>query len=151
MLSGGLIMSAPVLVLAQGGVVTVSTGAAKGSIFGITYECAPKVALDTAGNPIKDKDGNTIMKYGECTFEDLVEAVKYVVNWASAFAISFSVVVIVYAGANYMMSGDNPGKRKQANQMLQKVAIGIALIVAAWVIVKLITSALGVSGISTLG
>jgi hypothetical protein len=89
---------------------------------------------------------------GECTFGDLWAAVQNVVNWATGFALSFSVVVIAWAGYNYLISGDNPSKRRDANRMLTKVVTGIVLMLAAWLIVKLITTALGVdTGISNLG
>ena len=79
---------------------------------------------------------------GECTFTDLIEAVKRIVNWGTIFAISFSVIVIAYAGALYLISGENAGRRKEANTMLLKVAKGLAFIILAWLIVTLITSGL---------
>jgi hypothetical protein len=125
----------------------VSTGQARGTFFGITYECNHLKNVTDAKGVSKD-----VPVPGECNFEDLVQAVLHVVNWGTGIALSFSVVVIAYAGANYMMSGDNPKKRSDANRMLQKVVIGIFFILCAWLVVKLITSALGVNtGISTLG
>lgn len=91
---------------------------------GITYECGDGI---TAGN---------------CSFDDLVAAVKKALDFGIKFALSFSVVVIAYAGYRYMISGDNPGERKKANEMLWKVALGIVYILAAWLIVTLITNAL---------
>ena len=82
---------------------------------------------------------------GECTFGDLIAAVKQIVNWATVFAISFSVVVIAYAGSKYMISGDNAGERKKANQMLIKVVLGFVYILLAWVIVNLVLSGLQVT------
>lgn len=88
---------------------------------GITYECG---------------DGKTA---GNCDFTDLVTATQRVVNIAVKYALFFSVIVIAYAGFRYMKSGDNPGERTKANEMLKKVAIGIAVIMSAWLIVNLIT------------
>lgn len=93
---------------------------------GITYECGDG---DDAGN---------------CTFGDLVAATKKVVDFGVKFTLFFSVIVIVIAGYNLMISGDNPGKRKEARDMLWKVAKGIAYILLAWLIVSLILSALKV-------
>ena len=92
---------------------------------GITYEC-----VDSAG------------VFGNCTFDDLVRAVERVIRFAILISIQLSVVVIAYAGYNYMMSGDNPKKRSDANQMLTKVAIGIFFMMAAYLIVTLIARAL---------
>lgn len=92
---------------------------------GITYECV---------------DSNGV--YGNCSFDDLIRAVKRVVNAGTVFALAFSVVVIAYAGFIYMKSGDSAGERSKANAMFVKVGIGIAAILGAWLIVKLITDQL---------
>ena len=95
---------------------------------GITYDCQN----ENPGQP----------KPGECTFQDLIKAVQKVVKWGTIFALEFSVVVIAYAGFTYMTSGNNPGKRAEANTMLKKVLIGIGFILGAWLIVTLITNGL---------
>lgn len=111
-----------------------SYGQSRGDIFGLTYEC-------TSGGA----------RAGECNFDDLIAATLYLVNWATGFALGFSVFVIAYAGFKYMISGDNASERKAANKMLSKVAIGIALIICAWLIVRLITGGLMVNtGITNL-
>ena len=96
---------------------------------GLTYECG---------------DGPTA---GNCDFADLMVAVKNVVNKGTLIALSLSVIAIVYAGFNYMISGDNPSKRGEANKTLMNVVKGIAFILAAWLIVTLITSALLRTGV----
>lgn len=97
---------------------------------GVTYECG---------------DGPTA---GNCTFDDLVAATQKFINYASLFAIAFSVVVIAYVGAEYMIYSDNPGKRATASKRLFSVLKGTVFILAAWLIVTLITKAL-VPGINT--
>ncbi len=87
---------------------------------GITYECVN----------------------GDCTFDDLLTATKNVTDFGRNIALEFSVVVIAIAGFKYMTSGDNPGERKKANQMFVSVAYGIFFVLAAWLIVHLITNAL---------
>lgn len=82
---------------------------------------------------------------GECTFADLIEAVKALVNWGTIFALQFSVVVLAWAGFKYMISGDNASERREANRLLTNVVKGIILIICAWVIVRLIITALGVT------
>ncbi len=94
---------------------------------GITYDCA-------------NENGNT--KYGECDFNDLILGTKKVINYAVTFALAFSVVIIAVAGFKYMISGDNASERSKANAMLKKVITGIVVIMAAWLIVTLITSQL---------
>ena len=86
---------------------------------------------------------------GECTFEDLIYEVQNVVTFGRNLALELSVIVLVIAGFRYMISGDKPDERKKANAMLLNVVKGIIFIIAAWLIVKLITSALLKSTIST--
>lgn len=81
-------------------------------------------------------------KPGECDWNDLISAVQKAVNWGATLAISISVVVVAYAGFVYMTSGGSPGERAKANKMFEKVAIGIFVILCAWLIVNLITSSL---------
>lgn len=91
---------------------------------GITYECG---------------EGKTA---GECDFNDLLNAVNRVVDYAVGITLAFSVVVIAYVGGEYIVYADNPSKRSGANQRLVKVLKGMAFILAAWLIVTLITNSL---------
>ena len=79
---------------------------------------------------------------GNCDFADVIAAILNLVNVGVKIALSLSVIVLAWAGYNYMVSGSNPSKRSDANKMLWKVVVGIVLILAAWLIVNLITSAL---------
>ena len=120
----------PISVEAQGVVNNPSGGSTQYSKqTGITYDCS----LETGSRP------------GECTFQDLIIATRRVINWGTLFALAFSVVVIAVAGGRYMISGDNAGERTKANNMLLSVVKGIAFILTAWLIVTLITNALGVN------
>lgn len=103
---------------------------------GITYECRRD---NPNANP---NDNNTKYIYGDCGYDDLIRAVQKFFDVVIPLALGFSVVVIAWVGFNYMISGTNPGKRKEANQMLQKVAIGIFFMLAAWLIVTLIANSL---------
>lgn len=122
---GGLIVILFMLTVISLPVLTYSAQnqTAAGVVSGLTYECA---------------NGPS----GECKFEDLLAAVKNVTDKGTIITLSLSVIVIAWAGFKYMISGDNAGERKKANEMLRKVAIGIVIIIAAWLIVTLITNAL---------
>ncbi len=96
---------------------------------GITYECGSE-----------GTDGKIV--YGNCNFNDLVAATKRVTDWGAKFALAFSVVVIAVVGGRYMFYADNANERKKTHEMLWKVLIGIAVILAAWLIVTLITGSL---------
>lgn len=93
---------------------------------GITTYCV--------GNDGKDAPCNS--------FDELIGAVKTLVNFAVTFALSFSVVVLAVAGWTYMTSGGDPGKVKKAHEMFLSVAKGIFFVLAAWFIVNLIMTTL---------
>lgn len=103
---------------------------------GIAYEC---------------NSGGVI---GNCSYADLISAVKRVINWLILFTLQFSVVVIAWAGFNFMTSGDSASKRTEAKEMLRKVAVGIFWVLAAWVVVNLIANTLltqAVKGVVPIG
>jgi hypothetical protein len=106
---------------------------------GIEGNQPPATPSETSGyrGVIPNCQGNT------CTWNDIIKTIDYLVDLAMGIALVFSSAVIAFAGFKYMSSGDNPGKRKEANTMLQKVVIGIVLVMGAWVIVNLIFTALG--------
>ena len=109
----------------------------------------PSTATDAKQTGITYECGNGVTA-GDCTFSDLVAATIKVTNFGAIFALSFSVVVIAYAGVKFMISGDFPAERTKAKSMLWKVVIGIIVILAAWLIVTLITNAL-VPGVVQFG
>ena len=79
---------------------------------------------------------------GECNFDDLIAAIQNLVTVGRNIALEISVIVLAIAGFKYMTSGGNASKRTESNKMLLNVVYGIIFILAAWLIVNLITSAL---------
>jgi hypothetical protein len=109
----------------------LSPTAGGGTRTGITYECSNGAA-------------------GECTFDDLILAVRKFFNVAIPLALGSTVIVIVYAGYLYMTSGGSPGQRTQANKMFINVAWGIFFMLAAWLIVTLILNSLASTAVPRL-
>lgn len=107
-----------------------------GVIFAATSDPVPPVpAVDCRGIvPCCEASG--------CTFADLILAIKKLVNWGVSITLMLTVVVIAYAGFLYMTSAADPGQRSKANKMFVSVLKGIFYILAAWLIVTLIMSAL---------
>lgn len=102
---------------------------------------APSPATDAGNTGITYECGDGVTA-GECTFDDLLRAVNNVVDFMIKITLALSVVVIAYAGFRYMMYADNPGERAKTTKMFYSVAKGIFVILAAWLIVNLITNAL---------
>ncbi len=109
---------------------------------GITYDCGVNTASGGQVGQQQNKDPNGNPVYGNCTYADLIAAVKKVINWGTLFALSFTVVVLAWAGFQYMMSQGNPGKLQKVHKMFWTVAEGIFWILTAWLIVHFILVAL---------
>ena len=90
--------------------------------------------FDTSKNPPEEVPCDS--------FNQLLGGVKNVINYAVTFALSFSVIVIAWAGWLYMTSGGDSGKVKKAHDMFTSVAWGIAWVLGAWLVVNLIVTAL---------
>ncbi|VVB51036.1 TrbC/VIRB2 family protein [uncultured archaeon] len=60
----------------------------------------------------------------------------YVVTEVAGYA---ATIVLAYAAAKWVISGDDPGQRKAAKEMIIHVLIGLALLTSATEIVKGIT------------
>ncbi len=86
---------------------------------------------------------------GNCTWDgDVIPAVKNATNYLTALGIGFSVAVLAYAGFRLMISQGNQGEITKAKEMMYKVVIGMFFIVAAWAIVTLVLSGLGVTTVT---
>ncbi len=79
-----------------------------------------------------------------CTFEHVLQLIENIINFSLNYLFfPLFVIAIVYAGYLLMTSGDNPGKRKQAKEIFINILIGLVVVLAAWLIVKLILVGLG--------
>ncbi len=117
------ILVLPLVVFAQGGEsggnVSGGTNGTKVEKTGIVYTCK-----NDKGEPAPcDK------------FEDLINAINFLLNYIIKIFLALSIIPIVYAGWLYLNSGDNPGDRAKANGMLVNIAKGIFFMLAAWLIV----------------
>ncbi len=71
------------------------------------------------------------------TFEDLV---KGITTWLVRIASPIGVIVIVYAGAKFLMAKGDPAKINEAKQILWYAIIGLAIVFAASGLVSLVRS-----------
>ncbi len=83
-----------------------------------------------------------VCKDNECTFDDVVAAIQKVIGYAIKFGLMFSVLVIAKVGWIYLNSGGSASERKKAQEMMEKVVIGIAWMLGAWLVVTLIAGSL---------
>jgi hypothetical protein len=78
----------------------------------------------------------------ESVFELINNAIKFFFNY---LLIPIIVIMLVYAGWTYISAQGNPGKKIKLANLLWHIVAGIFLILGAWLIVRVILDALGIS------
>ena len=81
----------------------------------------------------------TISAQDKATFDNILSPVMKIYNLVKYAASVLAVVVLLFAGVTYMISGSDPGKREKAKNMATYVIIGLIVIWAAPLVVKFIT------------
>lgn len=74
----------------------------------------------------------------KATFDEILQPVMKIYNLVKYTATVLAVIVLLFAGVSYMISGSNPAKREQAKNMSMYVIIGLVVIWAAPLIVNFI-------------
>ena len=80
--------------------------------------------------PISDQDKQA--------FDQMLEPVLRIYNFAKYTATVVAVVVLLFAGIKLLTAGGDPKKREDAKSMVMYVAIGLAIIWAAPFAVKFV-------------
>jgi hypothetical protein len=81
----------------------------------------------------------TLTQEDRATFDHILEPVLKIYNLVKYAATFIAVIVLLLAGANYIMSGSDPKKRDNAKSMVTYVLIGLVVIWAAPLVVQFIT------------
>ena len=100
----------------------------------------------SGANGITNTSGATNNR--ECTFNDVIELAQAIANKVVLFGLLLSPFIFAWAGWLYLTSGNNPGNRKKANGIFVNVLIGLAIMLGAWLVVKLVLTALVSSNIT---
>jgi succinate dehydrogenase/fumarate reductase cytochrome b subunit len=80
----------------------------------------------------------SISSQDKATFDTMLSPVMKIYNLVKYFASAIAVVVLLFAGITYIMSGNDPGKREQAKNMAMYVVIGLIVIWLAPLVVNFI-------------
>ncbi len=75
-----------------------------------------------------------------CNFAELINTVKYLINWMIIVATPIVTVLFAYAGFLFMSAKEK--NISHAREIFAKVGIGYFFMLAAWLIVKFILDAL---------
>ena len=81
-------------------------------------------------------------KNDNCGWNDLVALARKLVNYLILISAPIAAIVFAYAGFLLTTAGPDVGKREEAKKLFLNAAIGFVVILAAWLIVYTITSAL---------
>ncbi|MFH0797786.1 MAG: pilin [Candidatus Woesearchaeota archaeon] len=74
----------------------------------------------------------------QATFDQILQPVMKVYNFVKYIATVVAVIVILFAGVNYMLSGSDPKKREESKNMVMYAMIGLFVIWMAPLIVSFI-------------
>ncbi len=74
----------------------------------------------------------------KATFDEILEPVMKIYNFVKYIATTLAVIILLFAGVSYMISGSDPKKREQSKSMAMYVIIGLVVIWAAPLIVNFI-------------
>ncbi len=70
------------------------------------------------------------------------ELIFFVIDLAMNVGVVIAVIMIIYAGFNFIMAQGDPGKLKDARNFFYGVIIGLAVLIASKVIVQIIQNTL---------
>lgn len=87
----------------------------------------------------------------DCTFEDLILLARNFIDVLVYFSTFLAVIGFIYAGFKLVTSEGNTAALDEAKRIFGMVATGFAIVLAAWLIVKLIFDVLVQSGFVTFG
>ena len=80
----------------------------------------------------------SISAQDKATFDQMLNPVLKIYNFAKYTATVIAVVVLLFAGISYIMSAGDPAKREKAKSMAMYVIVGLVVIWAAPLIVNFI-------------
>jgi len=83
---------------------------------------------------------------GSCDLCALFETIQNVVNFLIGLAFSITNIMLVYGGIRMYFSGDNPGNRKTATNIVINAVIGLVIVLTSWVIINTIITFLAKPG-----
>lgn len=113
-------------------------------LLGLSLLLSTQPVLVAAQTENYDKPGlvhcEGALKAGEdakvCNFNEFINTIRYLINWM--IYISFPIVIVVFAWAGLLFMSANEGNISKAKGIFNKVIIGYAFMLGAWLIVHTI-------------
>ena len=98
--------------------------------------------LFAQNGPIQPPDGLPPACGADCDFNHLMQLANNIMRFIIMIAIPLTAIIFSYAGFLYITAAGNETQIHHAHDIFIKVATGFFFILAAWLIVYLITSTL---------
>jgi hypothetical protein len=119
----------------MGGVRKYIAYAATAAIF-----VAPALVMGAGLVPCGDKDPTS------CTWGSVVAFANTFLNFLIGIGVVIAGVLIAVAGIKLLLGRGDPGAWKAAKQMMTNVIIGMAIMILAFTIIKVLLTTFGVQG-----
>ena len=75
----------------------------------------------------------------KATFDQILEPIMKIYNFVKYAATALAVLFLIFAGATFIMSGNDQAKREQAKMMAMYIVIGLVIIWVAPLMVSFLT------------
>ena len=82
--------------------------------------------------------GDEISEEDQATFDQILEPVMKIYDLVKYSATFIAMLVLLFAGVSYMLSGSDPKKRESAKSTVMYVVLGLLVIWAAPLVVNFI-------------
>ena len=80
-----------------------------------------------------------------CTYKDILPTINNIFTTAlTTIVMPALAILIIFGGYKMITAGEDPGKFKEGLKMIKGVAWGFGFALLAWIIVRTLTSFLGV-------
>ena len=96
------------------------------------------VLMSLTSNAAAIEFNQPISAEDKATFDQILTPVMKIYNFVKYAATTIAVIVLLFAGISWIVSGHNPAKRDTAKNMIAYVVIGLAVIWVAPFVVNYI-------------
>ncbi len=106
----------------------------------------PLVSLGAEPGQLVPADCNTTIVNGRftnpCGWTHLLQLAQNLLNFMVYIAVPIAAIAFAYAGWLYLSARGNPGQITKAHGIFMNVAIGIVIVLVAWLVIDQIMEAL---------
>jgi len=104
------------------------------------------LAAETEDSPVTNTSNNTVQLTnpltGNASSKSIPEFLGQIISYAMGIIGSLALVMFIYGGATWMLSGGNEEKVTKGKNTAMWAAFGIGLIFASYALVKFVISAI---------